>query len=128
MASSETYELRRDGHSYVMAAANLTITNIGLVFGVSWLTFRCCHPSGLILCVCVCVFQKLQLAPWLKEVNGSRCYFPIGEAFEIGEFALCFACKGVSYIISNSSSRQCSVYRTRQLHYTRFINERISTT
>lgn len=32
---SEMYELKRDGHIYEMAAANLTTPNIALVFGVS---------------------------------------------------------------------------------------------
>ena len=29
------FELRREGHSYEMAAENLSTANIGLVFGVS---------------------------------------------------------------------------------------------
>ena len=32
---AETYELKKDGRVYVMAAPNLTTANIGLVFGVS---------------------------------------------------------------------------------------------
>lgn len=35
MQGENLYELRRDGHSYEMAADNLSTTNIGLVFGVS---------------------------------------------------------------------------------------------
>ena len=37
MSVPTTYELRKDGHSYVMGASNLSTTNIGMVFGVSGL-------------------------------------------------------------------------------------------